>query len=142
MVSPPDPEQVAPKPAPDALRDDVERALNERHQEQLAADEIVRVELRTGRDAGWLRARVGTLEHAWEMELCATDVTGEGLEGALGVLVDWFDGALEEWLANERTGWVSVAWNTRTYDGTTLWARGEVRDFAAEAAADEWLAKA
>lgn len=141
MSSPPDPERVAPTPVGEGLRLDVERALQEQLGGALEAGESVRVEVRDGPEAAWLRVRVGTDASAWEMELCATDVLGEGLEGALGKLVDWLDGALAEWLGNERTGWVSVGWEPREYDGAKLWARGEVRDFAAEAAADDWLAK-
>lgn len=136
---PPAPESEAPSPVDPAFLGDVEEALVERHGGGLGDDETVRLEASTGVDAAWLKARVGTEERAYEAELFARDVDGEGLEGALGLLVDYLDGLLEEWLANERDAWLPLDWDTRTYDGITLFARGDLRDYAAERAADALL---
>jgi hypothetical protein len=124
----------------EALTLDVAHGLNERHGESLEEGERVSVQARTGPEAAWVRARVGTEQRAFEMELFARGVPGEELEGALGVLVDWLDGALEQWLAAGREGWVGLDWDRRTLDGVSLFVRGGLRDYEAEAMADRLLA--
>lgn len=140
-MPPPDAEEAAPDDVPEAVRKDVEDALNEHHGSALDEGERIVVAARHGDQAAWVRARVGDDRRAHEMELCAVDIAGDLLDGALGVLVDWLDGALDEWLAHDREAWVGVAWQPRDLEGDTLWVRGEVRDFGAESLADEWLDK-
>lgn len=135
----PAPESEAPSPADPDLLADVESALVERHGDALTDDESVRLEATLGPDAAWLKARIGSEERAYEAELFAREVEGEGLDGALGALVDYLDGLLEEWLASERDAWLPLDWEGRPYDGLTLYARGDLRDYAAERAADALL---
>lgn len=138
-ASAPAPEREAPTEVDAALLADVEDALVERHGGALHDDENVRLEAREGDDAAWLKARIGTSERAYEAELFARGVDGEGLDGALGVLVDYLDGLLEEWFASERDAWLPLDWAPRSYDGMTIYARGDLRDYVAERAADALL---
>jgi hypothetical protein len=136
----PAPDRETPDPLRTGLSVDLNDALNERHGPGLDAGEHIRLEARLGPRAAWILARVGTDQRAFEMELFAREVSGEELEGALGVLVDWLDGALGEWLAAGREGWVGLDWDRRELDGVSLWVRGELRDYEAEALADRLLA--
>lgn len=132
----PAPESEAPSPIDADLLAEVEEALVERHGDRLHDDETVRLEASAGARAAWLRARVGSDERGVEAELFMRGVEGEGLDGALGVLVDYLDGLLEEWLAGGRDAWLPLDWDARAYDDVTLFARGDLRDYAAERAAD------
>ena len=135
----PTPESEAPSPVEPELLADVEEALVERHGAGLSDDETVRLEASSGASAAWLKARVGNDQRAHEAELFVRDVDGDGLDGALGVLVDYLDGLLEEWLASERDAWLPLDWDARAYEDLTLFARGDLRDRAAERAADALL---
>lgn len=135
----PAPEREAPSPVSSELLGDVEEALVERHGERLSDDESVRLEASLGASAAWLKARIGSDERGYEAELFVRDVDGDDLDGALGVLVDYLDGLLAEWLASERDAWLPLDWAPRAYDAFTVFARGDVRDYAAERAADALL---
>lgn len=131
----PDVDRETPEAVPPHLLEDLEELLAERYGGALEEGEHIRVEARTGPRAAWLRARVGTLDKAHEIELFARDVKGDGLEGALGVLVDFLDGVLEELFAAGGDAYLPLDFTARRFDEHTVYARSEVRDFAAEAAA-------
>ena len=135
----PDPDRETPDPVPLGLIGDLEELLADRYSGALEEGEHIRVRARTGRNAAWLRARVGTDQRAHEIELFARDVEGEALDGALGVLVDFLDGVLEELFAAARDAYLPLDYSPRRFDDHVVFARSEVRDFAAEAAADALL---
>lgn len=137
---PPAPKTEAPDVLPDDMRAEVEQALNEGYADQLEDGERITVELRTGPRSAWLLARLGTPAKAFELELFTRDVEGELFDGALGLLVDYLDGVLEEWLGNDREGFLPLDFEGRPYDGHVIFARGELRDYEAEAAAEALLA--
>ncbi len=134
--APPEPQREAPSLVESDAVVDIEAALVERHGGGFGDDETLRLEAHTGARAAWLLARVGTEERAYEAELFARGVEGELLDGALGLLIDYLDGLLEEWLESGRDAWLPLDWDTRTFDGVTLFARGDLRDYAAEREAD------
>ena len=136
----PEPDREAPRAVREPLLRDITAALTARHSDTLDDGEHIRVEARTGDDAAWLRARVGTDARAWQVELFARSVPGHELDGALAVLVDWLDGALLEWARGGRDAWLGLDWDRRAVDDVTLWVRGELRDYEAEAMADRLLA--
>lgn len=137
--APPDVEREAPEAVPQALLDDLEELLAERYGGALDEGDHIRVEARTGPEAAWLNARVGSDDKAHEIELFTRGVPGDALEGALGVLVDFLDGVLEELFATVGDAYLPLDFTPRRFDEHTVYARSEVRDFAAEAAADALL---
>lgn len=145
-VKAPAPEQETPEPLPATLLRELEGALQRAHQASLEGDEGIRLEGREGPRAGWLLARVGEEGRPWEFELFVRDVAGEGLDGPLGVLLDFLDGVLTEFFEADRDAWLPLDFVGHPYElggGLTcvVFARGTRRDLDAEAAADRLLAE-
>jgi hypothetical protein len=135
----PDPKTESPEYVPEGMRMDLEQALCEGYAEQLEPGESITVAMRTGPDCAWLEARVGPPGRAFELELFAREVPGELFDGALGLLVDYLDGVLEEWLGKDREGFLPLDFEGRPFEDHIVFVRGELRDYAAEAAAERLL---
>lgn len=134
-LTPAEIERAAPEAVPIALLSDLEALLAERYGGALEEGQHIGIEARTGPDAAWLKTRVGSSERAHEIELFTCDVQGDGLDGALGLLVDFLDGVLEELFAAGGDAYLPLDFTPRRFEGTVLYARSELRDYAAEAAA-------
>lgn len=135
----PAPDEETHEPIEAALLEQIGSALGERH--GLAT---LTLDGRLGPLTGWLRARVGPQTATWEVELFVREVEGEGYDGPLGVLVDFLDGFLAQWVEAEREGWASLDWEGNPYDlglagACVVFVRGEVRDLVAERAGDALL---
>lgn len=136
---PPQPESETPAKVESDVIADVEEALSTRHGAGLVRDETLRLDARTGVGSAWLKARIGTDDRAYEAEVFVRGIEGELFEGALGFLVDYLDGLLEEWIANDRDAWLPLDWDAREYEDVTVFARGDLRDYRAEREADRLL---
>lgn len=123
---PPDKDEETTTPVDGVLLDDVEAALSARF-----ADQRVAVDARTGPRAAWVGAAVPEGRRVHEVEVFARDVDGEGLDGALGVVLDY----LAEIVPALDEGYLPLDWEGRPYDGGVVFVRGEVRDYEAEAQA-------
>lgn len=132
-------EQETPEPVSLALLYDLERLLAERFGGALEEHETISIDARTGPDAAWLRARVGDSDAGHEIELFVRHVSGEGLDGALGILVDFLDGVLEELFAAHRDAYLPLDFAERRFENHLVFTRSEFRHFAAEAAAEALL---
>ncbi len=132
---PPAPDDETPVHADADLLDDVEAALATRYAKDLADGEQIVVDARTGPRAAWIGAAIDEGAKVHELELFLRDVPGDGLDGALGVLVDYLQGVLDELFAAERHASLPLDWEGRPYDGKVVYARGEKRDYEAEDAA-------
>jgi hypothetical protein len=142
--TPPDLASECPHELDAALRDDLRRALRERHAERLGVDErgvalALDVDAMTGDRAAVAVAVTGTVRRAHEV-FVFTRATGPkggdaGLDGPLGVAVDYLDGLLDE-LIDADDGSLPLDWEGRPYaDGerrVVVFVRGEVRDYVAE----------
>jgi len=142
--TPPDLAAECPNELDSSLRDDLRRALRERHADRLGVDErgvalALDVDAMTGQRAAVAVVVTGTVRRAHEVFAFtrATDPhDGDaGLEGPLGVVVDYLDGLLDELIAAD-DGFLPLDWEGRPYsDGgrrVAVFVRGEVRDYVAE----------
>ena len=138
-LTPPAPDDECPREVAPAVIDPIRDALLDAHADALGDEDTLAIHARTGPRCGWLRARVGPPRHPHEFELFTRDVDGDGLDGALGVLVDYIDGVLTEYFDGGREAGLGLGFHPRDYDGVVVWGRSEVRDLDAEAEADRWL---
>ena len=133
-----------PKKLSPQLTASLEEALHQRHGDFLEAGESIRVSARTGKKAAFLQARVGTDDIVMEFEVFARDVKGDALDCALGVIVDFLDGVLDEFFEEDRDAYLPLDYTAHPYetdDGTVyVLARQEGRNYKAEEAADAILA--
>jgi hypothetical protein len=127
-----------PDDAPRALVRDLRRALKERHRRGLGADRV-KIEAKTGPEAAWLKCAIGSDARAHEIELFVRDVDDSGIDGGLGVLVDFLDGALEQFFEADRDAWLPLDFTGHPAGEHVVLARMELRDYAAERMADELL---
>lgn len=123
--------------APDSLRADLEDALAVRHGGAVPAGQQIQVDARVGPGAAYLACAIGDERRAQEVLLFARG-PGELLDGPLGALVDYLDAVLLKLLHNER-GALPLDWEGRRFSGTTLFIRGEKRDYLAEVEAARLL---
>lgn len=138
-LKPPQVQREAPESVPLSLLQDLETLLSQRYGGALEDGERIRVDAKTGAKAAWLQARVGTSDRGHEFELFTRDVADEGLDGALGLLVDFLDGVLEAFFAAARDAYLPLEFAARRFEDTLLFARSEYRDYTAEAAAEALL---
>jgi hypothetical protein len=113
-------------------------ALRERHGASLRPGETLDIGARTGKRAAELACMVGTERRAHEVVLFVRNVDGEGIDGALGVLVDYLDAILEE-LAGSDDHYLPLDDEGRPYEKHVVFVRGIVRDYVAEEAAAKLL---
>lgn len=142
---PPDPTREAPTPADEGLLRDLEALLHERYGATLVPDEQISVSARTGASAAWLRARVGDAERALEFELftrLGEPASSSEDDDLLAWLIDFLDGVLAEFFAADRDAYLPLDFTPHAFEGRWIFARSELRDFAAEAAANAWLERA
>lgn len=142
----PDVERETPQDADPELLAMAAEALSMRIAGALGPHDEIELVGKVGNRAAYIRTRVGPRQRPHEMELFVREVPGAGFEGALGVLVDYLDGVLEEWAASGREGTLPLDYEGRPYeleDGGTIsvYVRGEVRDLEAEAGATQWLTR-
>jgi len=114
---------------------DVEAALALRYGKELQAGETIRIEASTGPGSAFVRASVGPEARPHRFEVFARGIPGEGLDGALGVVLDFLDGALTEYFDEHRDAYLPLDFVGHPYEGHVVFARSELRDLEAEAAA-------
>ncbi len=128
---------------PDTLRNDLRRAVRERHAARLGldahgADEALDVDAMVGPEAAIVVCVVGTARRAHELYVFTRSRAGGGLDGALGIAIDYIDGVLEEAIGSE-DAFLPLDWEGRPFDvdgeSCVVFVRGEVRDYVAEEAA-------
>jgi hypothetical protein len=128
---PPDKVRETTRPVARPLLEDVEAALSQRF-----ADQRVVVDARTGDDAAWIGAAVPHGSRVHEVEVFARGVDGDGLDGALGVVVDYLHAVVAQL---DGDAYLPLDWEGRPIDDGVVFVRGEVRDYAAEEAAARLL---
>jgi hypothetical protein len=134
----PQPDET-PTVIPTTLREDLESALFERHGEHLVDGEHIRIDGRVGPRAARVQATVGDARRGVVYEAFVREVDGELLDGALGLVVDYLDGVLEEVFAGQREGLFPLDFEGRPFEETFVYVRSEVHDWRAEAEAARWL---
>lgn len=144
-LAPPEPEREAPAPADGSLLQALESLLADRYGAALSAGERIAVAARSGPAAAWLCARVGDADRGMEFELFTRTMPKAApneADALLELLIDFLDGVLEEYFAAERDAFLPLDFSPRRYESHWIFARSEMRDYTAEAAADAWLAGA
>lgn len=136
---PPSPDQETSTPVDDALLEDIESALLERHGHGLHDRERLTVEGKTGPRAALLRFTLGDEDTRYDGELFFRGAAGPSLDGALGTLVDFLDGLLERWTDGGREEWLPLEWAPFGFEGASVWGRGDVRRPRLEREADALL---
>lgn len=130
---------------PDTIRKDLQNmimdALNERFTKRLNAGEHIFVEAFTGFESAYLIIRIGNQDKMHEFEFFTKNMRGDELDGALGLLVDYADGVLEEFFRFKRNRFLPIDFVQREYDSHPVFARHELKSPQATSMADELLKK-
>ena len=134
----PDPDHETPTVAPRALIQQIGDALRERHGGSLRKGESLEIGARIGKRAAELACMVGSERRAHEVVLFVRHVDGDGIEGALGVLVDYLDAILDE-LVGSDDHYLPLDDEGRPFEKHIVFVRGMVRDYVAEEAAAKLL---
>ncbi len=135
----PDSDSETPTQAPKALGEKIEAAIQARYEANLDANEAIRLLIKTGQKAAYVRARVGDGQRVMEFEVFVRDVAGPALDGALGPAVDFLDSVLEQYFDADRDAYLPIDYVGHPYEDTVVFARQQARDLVAEAEADKWL---
>ncbi len=133
--------QETPKILLEDMRHLIETSLNEKNAEFLLHNESIRVAGRRGKKAAYLQARVGTEDEVMQFEVFARDFKGVDFDGAIGAVVDFLDGVLEEYFGEDREAYLPLDFTAHPYEEGFVFARQEKRRFAVEEAGDVLLAK-
>lgn len=123
------------------LQNMITDAMNERFTKRLSPGEEITVEAFTGFESAYLVIRVGTPEKLHEFEFFTKNLRGDELDGALGLLVDYADGVLEEFFRFKRNRFLPIDFVQREYDSHPVFARHELKNTVATQLGDELLKK-
>jgi hypothetical protein len=130
---------------PEVIRKDLQNmitdALLERFMKRLHAEEDISVRGYTGFESAFLEIDIGTIEKMHHFEFFTKNLRGDELDGALGLLVDYADGVLEEFFRFKRNRYFPIDFVQREYDGHPVFARHELRNTKAEELSNELLKK-
>ena len=137
--SAPDLKRECPAVPDPGIREDIEHALELRHQDALDADERITVTIGQGPGAAFITARVGPPTRPHEFTVFAREIAGDDFDGALGVVVDYLDGVLEEYFAGDREGFLPLDFEGRPFEEHIVFVRSDVRNLEAERLADALL---
>ncbi len=123
------------------LQNMISDALLERFSKRLNSGEDIHVRGFTGFECAFLEIDIGTAQKMHRFEFFTKNLRGDELDGALGLLVDYADGVLEEFFRFKRNRYFPIDFVQREYDGHPVYARHELNDINAEKMADELLKK-
>lgn len=123
------------------LQNMITDALLERFQKRLEPGEQILVQGFTGFECAFLEVKIGTEKKTHLFEFFAKNMRGDELDGALGLIVDYADGALEEFFRFKRTRYFPLDFVQKDYDGQIVYARHELINPQADKMGDDLLKK-
>jgi len=123
------------------LQNMITDALLERFAKRLNSDEEIHVRALTGFECAFLEVKIGNEAKTHLFEFFTKNLRGDELDGALGLLVDYADGVLEEFFRFKRNRYFPIDFVQREYDGHAVLARHELINAKADQMADELLKK-
>jgi hypothetical protein len=130
---------------PQAIRKDLQNmitdALLERFAKRLTADEAIFVRGFTGFESAFLEIQIGSEAKMHHFEFFTKNLRGDELDGALGLLVDYADGVLEEFFRFKRNRYFPIDFVQREYDGHPVFARHELKNLKVDKLGDVLLKK-
>jgi hypothetical protein len=141
MQSQKDPKSLCTEVIRKDLQNMITDALLERFAKRLNSGEEIHVRAFTGFECAFLEVKIGTEARAHLFEFFTKNLRGDELDGALGLLVDYADGVLEEFFRFKRNRYFPIDFVQREYDGHAVLARHELINAQAEEMADELLKK-
>jgi hypothetical protein len=129
----PEPATECPLPLDAATLADITGALLRRHGSKLPPGETLEVASHVGAAAAMVVVVVSEGRRHREVFAFARG-RGTGLDGPLGVVVDVIDDVLKKVIGVDRHT-LPLDWTGQVLGSTTVFVRGELRDYAAEEAA-------
>lgn len=141
MQSQKDPKSLCTEVVRKDLQNMITDALLERFAKRLNAGEQIQVRAFTGFECAFLEVRIGTEVKTHLFEFFTKNLRGDELDGALGLLVDYADGVLEEFFRFKRNRYFPIDFVQREYDGHAVLARHELINSKADRMADELIKK-
>lgn len=136
-----DPKSQCPEVIRKDLQNMITDALLERFLKRLNQGEDITVRGFTGFECAFLEIQIGIPEKMHHFEFFTRNLRGDELDGALGLLVDYADGVLEEFFRFKRNRYFPIDFVQREYDGHPVFARHELRNLKAETVGDDLLKK-
>lgn len=113
--------------------------LSSRFASDLAEGESIRIEAFSGSTCVLLKSFVGNSRKAHVIELFIDTAKESDDEDSLALLIDFLDGFLKEFFAEDRYGGLPLDFSQCNFENELIWARQEFRNFEAESLADELL---
>ena len=113
--------------------------LTTRHSNQLKPNETILINARTGEEVVYMEALLGSLKQAHVFEFAVDGVKKEKFEETFSLIVDFFDGILNEFFAHERNAGLPLDFMKCDFEGTEIFARQEYRDFEVESLTEKFL---
>jgi hypothetical protein len=141
MQSQKDPKSLCTEVIRKDLQNMITDALLERFAKRLNAGEEIQVRALTGFECAFLEVKIGTDVRTHLFEFFTKNLRGDELDGALGLLVDYADGVLEEFFRFKRNRFFPIDFVQREYDGHAVLARHELINSKADQMADELIKK-
>lgn len=136
-----DPKSLCPETIRKDLQNMIRDALLERFLKRLTAGEGITVEGFTGFECAFIKVCIGTEAKMHVFEFFTKDLRGDELDGALGLLVDYADGVLEEFFRFKRNRYFPIDFVQREYDGHPVFSRHELMSPKSDKMGDELLKK-
>ena len=132
-------EENCDQPVDQALIEDLQALLKDSFEKYFKTGEQISIHAKTGLHCAFLQATFGADAAAHIFEFAATDVEGEPLDGALGLLIDYLGEVIAEFLENDREAFLPLDYSLSEVDRNKIYVRHEFRNFAAEKLANEFL---
>ena len=114
-------------------------ALKKKHRLSLRTTDNVVVTGNFGPDAAFLRCTIGDDKRRVCIEIFVRNVVGEGLDGALGVVVDYLDGVIAAYFESGRNGRFPADFRASHFNEHVVYLRGMIQWPSAIKAANRLL---
>jgi hypothetical protein len=136
----PDIEKECPIHAPADILAHLEKGIAEKYARFLTAPSELKIDCRLGPQTAFVHCQIGPPNFTHDFHFFTRDVPGSDFDGALGVLVDFLDGSLEQFFAADRDASFPLDYTGHPFGKDyTVFARSSRRDIEAEDEANRFL---
>ncbi len=134
-----DPLEIAPNRLDDETSSLIREGFEDRFASQLRPSDGLSVTAYQGTESAYLIIALGSLDSRMFFHFLVDAVQGEGFDGALGIVLDFAEGCLSEYLESEREAHLPLDFKAYDFEKAKVFAKSDKRNLVAESHRDALL---